>query len=165
MVNVRAAFVNQHYIYIFITFQWLWSAFQWLSGRRFTEYGSMGMLCASLLHIYKVQYYRIKLNFHLFYFKNKRWNKSTVFNFSSKSCFMVLCSKRLFIHVYDLLHFCNLLLKVNAFRYYFLMFNLKMWIEINENWLYKFNGVLFFILWNLHRQYLGVHLWYRTNDS
>lgn len=54
-----------------------------------------------------IQYYIIKFN-------------SILFNFSSKSCFMVLFSKRLFIHVhvFDLLHFCNLLLKVNAFRYY-----------------------------------------------
>lgn len=108
-----------------------------------------------------IQYYIIKFN-------------SILFNFSSKSCFMVLFSKRLFIHVhvYDFLHFCNLLLKVNAFHLlyfvillYFLMFNQKMWIEINENWLYKFNHVLFFILWNLYRQYLRVHLCYCTNDS
>lgn len=53
-----------------------------------------------------IQYYIIKFN-------------SILFNFSSKSCFMVLFSKRLFIHVhvYDFLHFCNLLLKVNAFHY------------------------------------------------
>lgn len=138
VVNVRAAFVNQHYIYIFITFQWLWSAFQWLSDRRFTESGSMGMLCASLLHIYKVQYYRIKFNSILLYFKNIRRNKSTIFNFSSKD-FM-------FAYMYDLLHFRNLLQKVNAFCYYLSTFIQEMWIEINENWLYKFHCVFFFIL-------------------